>query len=75
MALRLPLEVDMELNQIREDVPLFPGTVNPDAVNPNSGAQHGFGAPNGAKPKWSGQFPGIGTRVTFRIYPGLPKPC
>ena len=49
VELRLPLEVDMEPNQIREDD--FPGPVNLDAFDPNPEMQHRFGTPNGAKPK------------------------
>ena len=39
-------------DRIHEDVPLFPGTVDPDAVDPNPGMQHGFGPPSGINPKW-----------------------
>ena len=53
VELRLLLEVDMKPDRIREDVPLFPDIVVPDAVAPYLGTQHGFGPPNGAKAKWS----------------------
>ena len=53
VELRLPLEVDMKPDRIREDVLLFPEIVDPDAVNTNQGTQHGFGFLNVAKPKWS----------------------
>ena len=63
----------MEPDQIREDVPLFLGTVNPDAVDPNPGAQHGFGPPNEAKPKWFGHFtlesPTLALRSPDRQFP------
>ena len=66
------LEVDMKPDRICEDVPLFPETVDPDAVDPNPGTQHGFGPPNGAKPQftyfhvWSTyEFDQIITRYDF----------
>ena len=53
VELRLPLEVDMEPDRIRKDVPIYPGAVDLDVVDPNPETQGRFGHPNGVKsPKW-----------------------
>ena len=53
VELRLPLEVDMEPDRIRKDVPIYPGAVDLDVVGPDPETQCRFGPPNGAKPKWA----------------------
>ena len=63
VELRLPLEVDMEPDQIRKDVLINSGAANLDAVDPDPETQRRFGPPNGAKPKWPRphrQLPGPG---------------
>ena len=50
--LRLPLEVDMEPDRIRKDVPIYPGAVDMDAVGPDPETQRRFRPPNRAQPKW-----------------------
>ena len=42
----------MELDQIPEEVPIFLGPIDLDALNPNPETQHQFGPPKVAKPKW-----------------------
>ena len=42
VELRLPLEVDVELDQIRKDVPNNSGAVNLDAVDPDPETQRRF---------------------------------
>ena len=42
----------MEPDRIRKDVPIYPGAVELDVVDPNPETQRRFGPPNGAKPKW-----------------------
>ena len=52
VELRLPPDVEMEPDRIRKDVPIYPGAVDLDAVNPDPETHRQFGPPNGAKPKW-----------------------
>ena len=52
VELRLPLEADMETDQIPKDIPIPPGTVGLDVVIPNLGEQRRLEPPDGAKPKW-----------------------
>ena len=51
VKLCLPLEVDMEPDRIRKDVPIYPGTVDLDVVGLDLKTQRRSGPPNGAKPK------------------------
>ena len=60
--LHLPVEPD----QIREDVPIYPGAVDLNAGNPNLETQRQFAPPNGAKTKW----PRHGLPL-----PRTPEPC
>ena len=50
MDLRLPLDVDMQPDQLREDVPAYSGAVDP--VDLGRDEQRRFEPLNGAKPKW-----------------------
>ena len=52
VELRLPLEVDMEPDQIRKDVPINLVAVNLDDVDPDPETLRRFGPPNRATPKW-----------------------
>ena len=53
VELRLPLEADMETDQIPKDIPISPpGAVGLDVVIPNQGEQRRLEPPGGAKPKW-----------------------
>ena len=54
VELRLPMEVDMKPDQPREDVPTFPGDVDPDVVDLGQDVQCRFEPPSGARPKWPG---------------------
>ena len=45
VELRLPLEVDVEPDQIRKDVPINSEAVNLDAVDPDPETQRWFGPP------------------------------
>ena len=49
---RLPLEADMETDQIPRDIPISPGAVGLDVVIPNLGEQRRLEPPSGAKSKW-----------------------
>ena len=55
VELLLPLEVDMEPDRIRTDIPLYPTVLGLDFVGPDPVAQSRFKPPNGAKPKWARQ--------------------
>ena len=66
VELCLPLEVDMEPDQIRKDVPIISGAVNLYAVDPDPGTQRRVGPLNGAKPKWP--------RHGFPTVPHTPEP-
>ena len=46
VELRLPLEVDMEPERIRKDVPIYPGVVDLDVVGPDPETQRRFGSAN-----------------------------
>ena len=51
VELCLPLEVDMEPDRIRKDIPIYPGAVNLDVIGPDQGTRSRLKPPNRAKPK------------------------
>ena len=50
--LRLPLEVDMQPDQLWLDVPAYLGAIDPSAVDLGQEEQRRFEPPDGAKSKW-----------------------
>ena len=66
VKLCLPLEVDVEPDQIRKYVPINSGAVNLDSVDLDPETQRRFGPLYGAKPKWP--------RHGFRTLPLTPEP-
>ena len=53
VELCLPPEVDMVPEQIRREVPNYPGVDDLDAVGPDPEKQRQFEPPNGARQKWA----------------------
>ena len=71
VELCLPLEVDMEPDRIRKDIPIYPGAVGLDFVGPDPGTRSRLEFPNGAKPKWARQGLQLpSTREPRRQLPG-----
>ena len=67
VELRLPLEVDMELDRIRKDIPIYQGAVGLDVVGPDPGMRSRLNPPNRAKPKWARQ--GLQLPYTITLNP------
>ena len=53
VELRLPVEIDMEQDQPREDIRTHSGAVAPSAVDLGQEGQRRFEPTNGARPKWA----------------------
>ena len=69
VELCLPLEVDMELDQIYKEVPTFPGPADTDVVYPDPGVWCRFESPSGSDSgyrEWppGEQFPGAGRQTS-----------
>ena len=70
VELRLPLEVDMEPDWMRRDVPIYSGAVDLDAVNPDPEAQVRFGPPNRSGPDTGCHYPTLRNPVGSYRGPG-----